>query len=256
MEIKFNCSNPSCRQRIDVDSSNAGRSFQCPACNTTLRVPDLNQPSVANDSISSVEIVFKCSNPDCGQRIAVDGSRAGRWLKCPACDRALQVPGKAIESLIPQHSLFEPSKKTVLPTQPIILPPVIVTWQLRFWWLLKGWGVGVALLGVLIAGLHLRSAARLPPHLDAMLDEVYFHGEILSAPVENKAGTALVYVRTVETGVGVFLVDLTSLDRTQIALAKASDSERGGAVKLFGWSPDDRCLAFQPSSKAIKTGTS
>jgi hypothetical protein len=51
-------------------------------------------------------------------------------------------------------------------------------------------------------------------------------------------------VRTVEGGVGVFLVNLNTLERKQIVLAKAADRDRNGAVKLFGWSPDDRYLAF------------
>jgi len=32
MEIKFNCSNPACRQRISVDEALAGRLLHCPIC--------------------------------------------------------------------------------------------------------------------------------------------------------------------------------------------------------------------------------
>jgi dipeptidyl aminopeptidase/acylaminoacyl peptidase len=100
-----------------------------------------------------------------------------------------------------------------------------------------------------MGGFYLRSQWVLPKNLNEAMEEIYFHGEILVAPVENNAGTALLYVRTVETGVGVFLVDLTTLKRNQILLSEAADRLRSGAVKLFGWSPDDRYLALSTIEK-------
>jgi hypothetical protein len=119
----------------------------------------------------------------------------------------------------------------------------------RFWNLLKGWGLGAAILGFLIGVLALHSRASAPRNLDALQDEIFFHGEILIAPAINHAGTELVYVRTVEDGVGVFLVNLDTLASRQIALAKPANDNREGAVKLFGWSSDDHYLAFSTLQK-------
>jgi hypothetical protein len=121
------------------------------------------------------------------------------------------------------------------------------------WNLVKGWGLGAAILGLLMGVLALHTRASLPRNLDAMMDEIYFHGEILIAPVINHAGTRLLYVRTVEGGVGVFLVNLDTLERKQIALAQAADAARDGAVKLFGWSPDDHYFAFTTLQKGKET---
>ncbi|MGN6644120.1 MAG: alpha/beta hydrolase family protein, partial [Verrucomicrobiota bacterium] len=97
---------------------------------------------------------------------------------------------------------------------------------------------------LLIGALSWRSKLALPRNIDALMEEIYFHGEILVAPAENKAGTSLAYVRTVEQGVGVFLLDLKTLADRQIMLAKPDRSKRNGSVRLFGWSPEDRHLAF------------
>lgn len=39
MDIKFNCSNPACQQRIAIDVSEAGRILKCPSCGKSLQVP-------------------------------------------------------------------------------------------------------------------------------------------------------------------------------------------------------------------------
>jgi hypothetical protein len=229
MEIKFNCSNPVCRQRISVGESMAGQSLRCPACATELQAP------------ASKNIKFNCSNPECGQHMVVDVSEAGRFVRCPSCDKPLQVPGDPPKPIVSEPPSRRTQKKEQNPVSVITRKSGPVSPLLR---LLCGWGIGAALCGLVIGGLHLRAWAALPKHLDAILDETYFHGEILSAPVENHAGTRLIYVRTIEGGVGVFMVDLRTLERAQIGSGKAANWDRGRSVKLFRWSPDDRYLAF------------
>jgi predicted RNA-binding Zn-ribbon protein involved in translation (DUF1610 family) len=63
MDIKFNCSNPACGQRIAAEVSQAGRSILCPACGQPSRVPE------------SSNFKFNCPHPDCGQHIVVDSHR-------------------------------------------------------------------------------------------------------------------------------------------------------------------------------------
>jgi Tol biopolymer transport system component len=229
MEIKFNCPNPTCQQRISVDESRAGQTLSCPACATLLQAP------------TSPNIKFNCSTEGCGQHILVDVSEAGRFVRCPSCGKPSQVPGAPPKPIIASKLSQTPTEKPVFPSSKKSGVPRVYSPFMR---LLCGWGTGAALCGIVMIGLHLRAWAALPAHLDAILDETYFHGEILTAPAVNHAGTSLLYVRTIESGVGVFLVNLTTLARTPIALGKAADHERGGAVKLFGWSPDDAFLAF------------
>jgi Tol biopolymer transport system component len=255
MEIKFNCSNPTCNQRIAVDEALAGRELPCPACATILRVPPPGKSLAVESSptpfLPPLEIKFNCNNPDCLQPIAVDPLQAGQRLKCPKCGNQLCVPGTRIES-VADAVLVEAlpvEAEIAVAVVEVIRDPLMDETVTRLWNLLKGWGLGAAILGLLIGIPALHSWVVLPRNLDAMLDEIYFHGEILIAPAINHAGTELVYVRTVEGGVGIFLVNLETLERKQIALAEAADASRGGAVKLFGWSPDDHYLAFSTLQK-------
>jgi hypothetical protein len=110
--------------------------------------------------------------------------------------------------------------------------------------LFLNWSAGALLFLAFFGILKFHAGAVLPENVDAMLDEAYFHGEILIAPVENNRGDRLLYARTIESGVGVFMVDLKNLERNQIALGPAADKSRSGAAKLYGWSPDDRFLAL------------
>jgi hypothetical protein len=247
MEIKFICTNPACKQRIAVDEAWAGRTLSCPACATALRVPSgkslADAEGAARAALPLQQIKFKCSHAGCLHLITVDSSQAGRWLKCPRCGRPAHVPGSRVESVL-DTVLVEAvpvGTKTLIPlpeASPEMLPGGTVP---RLWRLVKGWGLAVAILGLLLGLLALRSRASLPRNLNAMMDEIYFHGEILAAPVINHAGTSLVYLRTVKGGVGVSLVNLNTLERRQIAL---ENSPRPGAVKLLGWSPDDHYLAL------------
>ena len=79
MGLKFNCPNPTCRQRIEVDDAVAGSAIPCPACGVVVHVP------------ASHDIRFTCSNRECKQHIVVDVSEAGRYVKCPACQKHGQI---------------------------------------------------------------------------------------------------------------------------------------------------------------------
>ena len=241
MEIKFNCANPQCQQRVSVDESMAGQFLACPACAMVLQVP------------GSASIKFDCPSKGCGQHMVVDVSEAGRFVQCPACGKPSQVPGappKPLHAGMPEKPGEERGgKPVVLTAQKRPLPPGLMPF-IRW---LSGWGLGAVLCACVIGWARLHAWAVLPQHLDAMLDETYFHGEILTPPVENHAGTALLYVRTLEAGAGLFLVNLATLERNQIDVGKFAERERdrAGSVKLFGWSPGDEYFAYS----TIQTGS-
>jgi len=94
--LKFNCSNPECRQRVAVEEALAGAEVPCPKCGTTLRVP------------ASHDLRFACTNRDCGQHLVVDVADAGRFMKCPACGKVQRVPGDPPQSLAPAPNAVPP----------------------------------------------------------------------------------------------------------------------------------------------------
>ncbi|MGH7237906.1 MAG: hypothetical protein ACREGF_05205, partial [Candidatus Saccharimonadales bacterium] len=70
--------------------------MNCPACGTALKVP------------ASASIKFTCSSPECGQHIVVDVSEAGRFVRCPSCNKPTQVPGD------PPKPFVQPVEKKAL----------------------------------------------------------------------------------------------------------------------------------------------
>ena len=150
MGLKFNCPNPECRQRIEVDDALAGAAMPCPACGAEVHVP------------TSHDIRFACTNKDCGQHIVVEVSEAGRFVKCPACGKVLRVPGDPPKPLIPQPA---PAKEKVAETH--VPAPFAPLKRLAI-----GWGVGAAVLGLLLLGFHRLDTAGLPPHLREIYDEI------------------------------------------------------------------------------------
>jgi hypothetical protein len=107
MGLKFNCSNATCRARMEVDDALAGTAMPCPQCGTALHVPQ------------SHDLKFTCLTPECGQHLVVDVSEAGRFLKCPACGKPQRIPGdppKPIGGEPPTRKAA--SKPTLAPTDP------------------------------------------------------------------------------------------------------------------------------------------
>jgi hypothetical protein len=239
MEIKFNCSNPNCRQRISVEAERAGQSVNCPACGTGLHVPE------------SATIKFNCRH--CGQHIAVDVAEAGRFARCPSCGKAAQVPGDPLKPLVEPMA----SDRPVLSSQPVeesaqkrfefsSLPPLR-----RIFW---GWGLGATIVVILLGAMYLRSMAMAPQHWGAMLNEVFVNDRIVDSPVANHSDTTLLYAQEQLNGVGVFLQDLKTLERTEIRGMSTMEIQGKKIFRLFGWSPDDRYLAFADATTVTNGG--
>jgi hypothetical protein len=239
MDIKFNCSNPVCQQRIAVDESMAGQSVPCPACATILQAP------------SSVNIKFHCSNPDCEQRLVVDVSEAGRFLPCPSCGKPLQVPGAPPKPLVSKIPAQTKAQRLLAGAD---VEEIILGSPLKRW--LCGWGVGVAIFGVLSGAIYLRQKIALPisqpaasaegtaASLEAMADEIFAVGEFRGAPAANHAGTALVYPRNVKDGGGIFTADITTHQSSLLMTQEEGPSMDFAHNYMFGWSPDDRHLVL------------
>ena len=110
--------------------------------------------------------------------------------------------------------------------------------------LVYGWGIGAALFGLIVGGFYVRAWAIMPKHLAAMSNEIFADGRIWDAPVENHDGSMMLYAQDLQNGVGVFLVNLTTLKRTQIQQMESEEIDGKKAFRLYGWSPDDNSLAF------------
>ena len=42
-----------------------------------------------------MEVIFRCTNPACGQELSVDEAAVGSQIECPSCGQALVVPAPA-----------------------------------------------------------------------------------------------------------------------------------------------------------------
>src|SRR5487761_2538568 len=184
-----------------------------------------------------MNIKFNCSHPGCGQHIVVDVSESGRFVRCPSCDKPLQVPGPLPKPFVSAPaSVARTESVPVQPRKPRLISPLMR--------LVYGWGIGAASFGLIVGGFYVRAWAIMPKHLAAMSNEIFADGRIWDAPVENHDGSMMLYAQDLQNGVGVFLVNLTTLKRTQIQQMESEEIDGKKAFRLYGWSPDDNSLAF------------
>lgn len=253
MSIKFNCLNPDCRQRVEVDDAMAGKAIQCPSCSTSLRVP------------SSQNIKFNCSSPSCGQHIVVDVSEAGRFLKCPSCGKALQIPGAlqktptpvqkaSTQSLPIQKTAERPVKTCSSQPEPALTArglarltkrrlPVVNLLFTPLGRLLCGWSLGMGIVLILTTAFNSLSQIGLPPHMDGMLDEIYHHGigEFRNTSAQV-FGTRMFFLQYVGEDVNVLCLNLRTLKETQITTIKTVSSDMG--FVWLGFLPDGQHFAY------------
>ena len=110
----------------------------------------------------------------------------------------------------------------------------------------------IAVLLCVVFAQSLRLWIILPRHFHEMLEEICSLGPLRLAPVVNPERTRLVYARNVENGVGIYLVDLNSLQSRRLEFAPVNDVDSTAFAHLFGWSPDGKYLGYslarQPDS--------
>jgi dipeptidyl aminopeptidase/acylaminoacyl peptidase len=192
----------------------------------------------------SHDIKFNCPHADCAQHIVVDVSEAGRFLRCPACGKPAQVPGDPPKS-IGAGLTYKPKA-----TEPTDAPPAAHPVWSPFKRLFVGWGVGAAVAAAVFGGLQWRANEKIPAKLGKIADEIYWHGAVRGAPVEDHVGKALLYLQDAGNDLEVWRVSLTTLERKRIAsldgLARNSD------FKWLGWSPDRKRFAYFFKSRATK----
>lgn len=228
MEIKFNCSNPACRQRISVDETLAGRLIQCPVCKKELEVPKSNS------------IRFNCVNPECGQHIVVDVSEAGRFVRCPSCYRPLLVPGSPPKPLVSsQHAAAKGEKlaenaisnNAGLAKSPKEVPRYVT-----------GLFVTVIVLTIMTSWRLLVIKTR-PAHVREIANELSSIGEFRSRPRPNNTGDKILFTQATENGIGMYLFDITS-GKKQLIQEQPQKDYSVLKFRLLGWSPDDKQFAY------------
>jgi dienelactone hydrolase len=202
-----------------------------------------------------MDLKFSCGN--CGQHLAIDESCAGRWIKCPACDKPARAPGERVESLSKELAAEHAVVRKV-GTQAAVeqLTGQESRWKVlssRHPWLAPlqrvaaGWGVGALILALLFLGANLFVEAALPKGFSSKLTEAYRVGELREQLGVNHAGSALLYGRNLERGEGVFILNLTTLKSQRLGLADGADTVDRKSFSLIGWSPDDAYVAFSLS---------
>ena len=230
MPLKFNCPNSACRARIEVGDSLAGTSMACPSCGKALQVP------------ASHEIRFACTNPKCEQPIVVDVSEAGRVLKCPACKKVLRVPGDPPKAVTPVRA--EPGTGGEAKASASGTARSTIRFG-RVKRLLLGWGIGAAIVGLLMVAMNLRMRAMLPRHFNDLVEEVYSHGGILDAPTENLFGGSLFYFQqTTESEKNLVRLDRRTLKPAHVLTLDLADRENETRFEWFGFSPQRQSFAY------------
>ncbi|HEV2695797.1 MAG TPA: hypothetical protein VG347_23110 [Verrucomicrobiae bacterium] len=229
MEIKFNCSNPACRQRISVDGTLAGGMVQCPVCKKELAVPKSNS------------IRFTCTNAECGQHMVVDVSEAGRFVRCPSCEKPLQVPGAPPKPLASKTaekaSADSASNKARTPREmPQYVRGLLLT----------------ALVLAVMTGWRLIVIETRPAHLKEIATELSSIGEFRSRPMPNYAGDKIVFLQGTEDGVGLFLFNITG-GQKQLVHEQLQKNYSVTKFRPLGWSPDDRQFAYLDGSLGGQT---
>ncbi len=222
MGIKFNCPNPECRRRFEVEDALAGTAMPCPVCGAEVHVP------------ASHDIRFACTNRACGQHIVVEVSETGRHVRCPACQKILRVPGGPPKSMAASPLKPSPDRQR----------------RKNVWFggwkrLCFGWGIGTVVFGMLMGVFHFRLLSTVPPHLDEMAHEIYERGiwgrqGIADLAVRDKA--TIYYLQQMHADVNVMCVNRSSNQITQVSQIRAAIEDEG--FRWLGWSPDRSLFAY------------
>ncbi len=225
MGIKFNCSNPACRQRIAVDEAMLGKTIVCPLCATELQVP------------ASATIRFSCSNPACGQHISVDVSEAGRFVECPACAKAQSIPGS------PPQSIAQVSKAAVINHRRNLTQAIEGTRYAPVIRLALGWGSGLLLAAIVISCLNIISRSGLPANLDEKSDEIYNQavGEFRNSPIQTM-GTNVLFLKYKNNDVSILSLNPASSQISILKTIKNVTSDMG--FQWIGLSPRKDLIAY------------
>ncbi|MEN9361514.1 MAG: hypothetical protein RL095_3049 [Verrucomicrobiota bacterium] len=79
--VKIFCT--SCSSKIEVTGHTPGSSLSCPACQTSLKVPQLQL---------GVDASLKLFCTSCNSKLDLTGHKGGAKIPCPSCQTALMVP--------------------------------------------------------------------------------------------------------------------------------------------------------------------
>ena len=147
-------------------------------------------------------ITFNCENPKCGRVMFAEPSQARHVLKCGSCGTNVTVPS------------LEPRKKHD------VSPLEMFVSRLRFRWLVRfnRWQRltdriptgGVVLLWTIVfmCGWLIVAAPSLPLNYRTVLAEIAAVGEIHRVPYSNSDGSKILFARTTERGIGIYLQEM------------------------------------------------
>ena len=88
-DIEFEC--PSCRQRLEADTTDAGSHVLCPSCSADVMVPGVPKVKTATP------VRFHC--PHCSKSLEATADDAGTDADCPSCGNPFRVPVPSRDSL-------------------------------------------------------------------------------------------------------------------------------------------------------------
>jgi DNA-directed RNA polymerase subunit RPC12/RpoP len=105
IDIFFKC--PACGKDLVVDNAGAGVEINCPVCNEKILIPKATQSSDTRLPGSAFfpqdRIAVVCKMFLCCKHFSVPADMAGRTVKCPCCERDVQVPHQPEASRVERH---------------------------------------------------------------------------------------------------------------------------------------------------------
>jgi len=167
-------------------------------------------------------------------------SEAGRLVRCPSCDKPLQVPGSPPKPLISQQPVETKAEKlaknAISNKAGLAKPPKEVP---RY---VTGFFVTVIVLTIMTSWRLLVIKTR-PAHVREIANELSSIGEFRSRPRPNNTGDKILFTQATENGIGMYLFDITS-GQKQLIQEQPQKDYSVLKFRLLGWSPDDNQFAY------------
>ncbi len=201
-----------------------------------------------------MEIRFECNGASCRQHVAVDEAWAGRFIKCPKCGCALEVPkvGEQAAVLPPRHggegedhaALDEAAKPLERKRDTV---ERLVDRCLRSVAAVAGWAsrrrerCGVAIIALATVFTVARVTVNFVEsrRIERTTAEICAVGEFRDAPMGDHSGKRIAFIRNTESARTLFLKFGETEEPKALLDVRLDEMKR---FSLFGWSPKDRYL--------------
>ena len=148
-------------------------------------------------------ITFTCENRRCGKVLYAEPSQAHHVIKCSHCGTKVLVPDPLGPKLDDKY-LWELPFRERLKTR---AQKFIERCQ-RLVERIPTGGIVLIWTGVFMGAWLIVAAPNVPLNFGAILNEIASVGEIHRVPYSNHDGSRILYARTTEKGVGVYLYEV------------------------------------------------